>query len=312
MCDSYRHVDKHLEVKNLRIINGAQTTRSIARALEKNKMEEQKKYDLKNVYILFKLVKLNKSDDANEDLSHKIIRTSNLQNQIKPSDFLVHDKVQLAFEKGISDFKFTGFGAPHKKIFYKRKRGEKNPGNKYKQIDLETATKLFAAYYISPKWPRTSNELWDKDKGHYEKIYGKDDVIAPSRLKEMAAVINIWFQINKYLDDKKTLLKESDNKKSNAYTTTLSQWFFPWAFGIFINNQHKGSKEKIFDLICSGKHMEPKYFVKNDDPSGDDLNFVEKWYHKIFKTIELEIGRQSSEGDGFIQIGIEMKRQLKF
>jgi len=69
-------------VANLKIVNGAQTTGSIAKAYFKNPKA------VSNAYVQLKVISL---ENAPVDIAHKITTATNTQNRVEPKDFLALD-----------------------------------------------------------------------------------------------------------------------------------------------------------------------------------------------------------------------------
>ena len=109
-------------------------------------------------------------------------------------------------------------------------------------------------------------------------------------MREMAAVINIWFELTNYQTLKSLRIKKffiADKKEISISEKHLKQkWYYPWAFGHFINNQYK-EKNKIFEIILDGKYKNDDYLIL-DEYDGSKLNFIEKWYNRILNILTLE------------------------
>jgi hypothetical protein len=73
------------KVGNLKIVNGAQTTGSIAKAYAKNPKA------VKKAYVQIKVVSL---DNAPLDIANRITTATNTQNKVEPKDFLALDPMQ--------------------------------------------------------------------------------------------------------------------------------------------------------------------------------------------------------------------------
>lgn len=73
------------KVGNLKIVNGAQTTGSIAKAYSKNSQA------VKKAYVQIKIVSL---ENAPIDIANRITTATNTQNKVEPKDFLALDPAQ--------------------------------------------------------------------------------------------------------------------------------------------------------------------------------------------------------------------------
>jgi hypothetical protein len=105
-------------IKNLQIVNGGQTTASILYA------KDNKKADLKNVFVQMKLTVL--SEDRVEEIVPKISRFANSQNKISDADFFSTHPFHVEMEQ-----MSRRISAPQKegaftttKWFYERARGQ--------------------------------------------------------------------------------------------------------------------------------------------------------------------------------------------
>ncbi|MBB4199980.1 hypothetical protein CCR94_03010 [Rhodoblastus sphagnicola] len=93
-------------IDNLKIVNGAQTTSSIAAAYDK------KPDAVKTAYVHIKIISI---EDAHIDISNRITTATNTQNKVEPRDFLALDAQQDGFADA-----FRSIG-----IQYCFRRGEK-------------------------------------------------------------------------------------------------------------------------------------------------------------------------------------------
>ncbi len=148
-------------VSNIKIVNGAQTTGSIAKAYGKNARA------VEGAYVQIKVISL---DKAPLDIANRITTATNTQNRVEPKDFLALD----AMQDGIAEsFKKMG-------IQYCYRRGEKVLDSS-KGVDVQELAMVLAvsganiANVVVAK--RNAGSLTDPN-GHYQKLF-EQPVIAP-------------------------------------------------------------------------------------------------------------------------------------
>lgn len=141
-------------VTNIKIVNGAQTTGSIAKAYAKNPKTVRK------AYAQIKIISL---ENAPIDIANRITTATNTQNKVEPKDFLALD----ASQDGISEsFKKLG-------VQYCFRRGEKVM-DVAKGLDVQELAMTLAvsgssiANVVVAK--RNAGSLTDPN-GHYQKIF---------------------------------------------------------------------------------------------------------------------------------------------
>ncbi|WP_082488812.1 AIPR family protein [Duganella sp. Leaf61] len=146
-------------VGNIKIVNGAQTTSSIARAYLKSPSE------VKKGYVQIKIISL---DKAPIDIANKITTATNTQNRVEPKDFLALEAVQ----DGIAEA-FSAMG-----VQYCYRRGEK-VRDKTKGLDVQELAMTIAicgenvASVVVAK--RNAGSLTDPN-GHYQKLFDRNIV----------------------------------------------------------------------------------------------------------------------------------------
>lgn len=157
-------------IKNIKIVNGAQTTSSIARAYFKNPNAVQK------AYVQIKIISL---ENAPIDIAGRITTATNTQNKVEPKDFLALDPTQ----DGICEaFKKIG-------IQYCFRRGDKVT-NQLTGLDVQELAMTLAissssmANVVVAK--RNAGSLTDPN-GYYPKIF--DVTIIP---KEAWNAVRRW------------------------------------------------------------------------------------------------------------------------
>lgn len=141
-------------VSNIKIVNGAQTTGSIAKAYSRNSKA------VEGAYVQIKVISL---DKAPLDIANRITTATNTQNRVEPKDFLALDATQ----DGIAEsFKKMG-------VQYCYRRGEKVL-DLSKGLDVQELAMTLAvsgsgiANVVVAK--RNAGSLTDPN-GHYQKLF---------------------------------------------------------------------------------------------------------------------------------------------
>lgn len=144
------------KVSNIKIVNGAQTTGSIAKAYAKNRKV------VKRAYVQVKIISL---ENAPIDIATQITTATNTQNKVEPKDFLALDATQ----DGISEsFKKIG-------IQYCFRRGEKvidpSRGLDVQELamTLAVSSESMASVTVAK---RNAGSLTDPS-GYYQKIFNR-------------------------------------------------------------------------------------------------------------------------------------------
>jgi hypothetical protein len=157
-------------IGNIKIVNGAQTTGSIARAYSKAPAEVRKGY------VQIKIISL---DKAPIDIANKITTATNTQNRVEPKDFLALE----ALQDGIAEA-FSAIG-----VQYCFRRGEKIQ-DKNKGLDVQELAMVMAvasdnvASVVVAK--RNAGSLTDPN-GYYPKLFDR-----PIIAKEVWAEVKGW------------------------------------------------------------------------------------------------------------------------
>lgn len=158
VCDDIKRVDNYLRVKNAQIINGQQTTRTLA-TIENNSAE-----------VLVKLIEIKRQSENDKNkfrhIISEIVSATNWQNAISQSDLKSNDAEQVRIEK---EFKKLNY-------FYRRKKMSKSElvkygANKYSfRITKEHLSQAIAAVDLDPYNVREGiNRLFEDDI--YSKIF---------------------------------------------------------------------------------------------------------------------------------------------
>ena len=161
ICDDFEIKNKNLIVKNLQIVNGGQTTKSIYETLLS--IKEKDAEDLK---VIARIIKTTETDG----LIDRIRDFNNRQNPTKPRDFIAHDKKQRELQ---TEFKGLNY-------FYEIGRGERNEESflrdiKRKKLIVVDNLTVAQAHYSFMGFPAEAKSskgaLLDPNQSHFGKIF---------------------------------------------------------------------------------------------------------------------------------------------
>lgn len=157
-------------VGNLKIVNGAQTTGSIAKAYARDKKSVRK------AYVQIKIISLK---DAPIDISNRITTATNTQNEVTPKDFLALEPAQDGLAEGLR----------REGIQYCFRRGEK-VADLSKGFDVQELALALAVSDVSMTSvtiaKRNVGSLTDPN-GYYSKLFEK-----PPTAKSAWEVVQRW------------------------------------------------------------------------------------------------------------------------
>ena len=153
-----------LQVSNPQIINGQQTTRTLA----------AHSADARNASVLVKVIRVPRSADGGangfEALVSRIVAGTNWQNKITASDLMSNDRIQIELERAFRKLDYL----------YIRKRQSKGeakrsaPGKHYHVVRKEEIAQAVAACEMDPWWLRQGKEkLFEEDL--YAKVFPNTD-----------------------------------------------------------------------------------------------------------------------------------------
>lgn len=163
ICDSMEYPPKTrapwLEMKNVQIVNGGQTSNALFEAYLANPER------LSNALILIRVY-----ETKRREMGLKIAETTNSQTPIRSRDLRSNDEVQRKIEDS-----FLSMG-----YFYERKAGQHKTEDKRKRIDALTAGQAYIAYHLELP------DVAGKDRGKvfgelYDEIFN-DDITAQKLL----------------------------------------------------------------------------------------------------------------------------------
>ena len=225
-------------VENLQVVNGAQTVKSLHKALGTSPNDD--------VLVLFRLIETGERYRKKNNFATEIARFQNTQNRVVDSDFFSNDPIQKWLEENFAqEWSGKGRGNFVCSFHYVRKRGVKNRGAG-RQVGIEILGKLRHAVLFGPKVSyREAKTIWSSGEGSkYWEAFGRqedgetveltdwDD----EELAEMAWALHTLFYLH---DEAKKIRKEqrgqtgrqgskaSDDLKSVSeanYLQNLSRW----------------------------------------------------------------------------------------
>lgn len=276
-----------LEATKFQIINGAQTTCTIGRF-----QDDQK---LKDVRVLLRITK---TEDIKKEkgLNKQIITFNNSQTVIKASDFRSNDEIQLFLQNTLLQFQFKA-PKPFQNLIYFPKRSSLKKKNGAAYVNLETLAKILYSFNYEPtKIYANSNFLFDADTsagGKYWDLFGENgeecSFYTDERLKLTAAISMLWL----YLDDKlknqrKLSLKEKE--ETIEYQSYLAKWHFLWAYGCIIKNLYPNNLKWIVNKILDGKAFQSDNFIESWFPQ-----IADKIYDQLVDEYDSDTKKQSDE-----------------
>lgn len=152
-----------LQVSNPQVINGQQTTRTLA-----NHVKEARKAS-----VLVKVIRVSrdssKTDDGFDSLVSRIVAGTNWQNAIRPSDLMANDRTQIELERAMRKIGYA----------YLRKRQKKGEaradfGKRYRFVKKEEFAQIVAACDIDPVLARTKREALFEE-AMYPRVFPNSD-----------------------------------------------------------------------------------------------------------------------------------------
>lgn len=157
----------YLRVSNPQVINGQQTTRTLA-----------SHPDLaKNASVLVKVLVVPRAEDPKkrrngfEKLVSKIVGGTNWQNAIRPSDLMANDRIQIELERALRKIGYA----------YLRKRQTKAEarsaagGKHFRFVTKSEFAQVVAACDIDPVLARTAKEKLFSEE-YYDKVFPNSDI----------------------------------------------------------------------------------------------------------------------------------------
>lgn len=236
--------------KDLQIINGGQTTASLASAIIKKEAPK----GMENLFVPMKLTVLNVEDDMSEeqvqnynDLTKTISECANSQNAVRPADFFSNHPFHVKMEQ--LSFKVMAppvGGKPYQTVwFYERSRGkweqeqmklnprqrdlfkEKNPKNQL--ITKEKLAKCYNAILMHPDQVcKSSSDNFKIFAPYIDDIYEKDrDSINDEFFKKCVCSIIIFDTLDKLISKESWYPKGGNKAQITPYTIAKLMTLLP-------------------------------------------------------------------------------------
>ena len=225
-----------LRCKNLSIVNGAQTVRSLQKAQIENKEA------VRDVQVLIRLTETkSKKTMAEQEFLDNLTKYNNTQNAIKISDFRSNDKIQHDIRARFSALPSLG----GRKYSYKNKRA--GPGEREAKrgsdisIGMEEFTKTLFAFLFGPDDVHggTGYVFDSTSEGGYAKLFGTGGEVQPSIGKEtFEHYAGIWF-VCSYAKD---LWREESRKTKHSALERASMFY--WALGEVLRKAYEGAEDR--------------------------------------------------------------------
>ena len=215
---------KIVSFNNFQIINGGQTTASLASAKVKKEVKDE---NLGKIYVPMKLTVLNIEDDMTEDeevkyqdIVQKISKSANCQNPVSDADFFSNDPFHVTMETlSLKHLAPPVNGTPHQTTwYYERSKGRweqeqmkmteaqrekykaKNPKNQV--VKKEKLAKCLNTVYMNPHvvcegsannmkaFANTIEQMYEKDKDSINEFFFKKSIAAVILFDSTDRIVN--------------------------------------------------------------------------------------------------------------------------
>ena len=215
---------KIVAFNNFQIINGGQTTASLASAKVKKEVKDE---NLNKIYVPMKLTVLNIEDDMTEDeevkyqdIVQKISKSANCQNPVSDADFFSNDPFHVTMETlSLKHLAPPVNGNPHQTTwYYERSKGRweqeqmkmteaqrekykaKNPKNQV--VKKEKLAKCLNTVYMNPHvvcegsannmkaFANTIEQMYEKDKDSINEFFFKKSIAAVILFDSTDRIVN--------------------------------------------------------------------------------------------------------------------------
>lgn len=186
-----------VELKNLQIVNGGQTTHALFDAYIKDSDK------VKDVLVLVRICETKKDYKIGERISE----TTNSQTPIRTRDLHSNDRIQRKLEE-----QFTSMG-----YYYERKKNQHQGYKKNKRLDNELLGQIYLAYYLDmPSEAKNQKQVIFSEK--YDDIFDENVVTAkrllhPYKLflplEKMKREIQLKKRMKEYVDEKSAFISRA-------------------------------------------------------------------------------------------------------
>lgn len=164
--------DFQVKIENLQVINGGQTSNTIARVIK-----EISETDTKNLDKAFVMIRLYQLSQEKENFVQNITYATNSQNPVDLKDLKANDEVQLRLERDVSQLGYT----------YRRKRTD-SISSKPEEISSATAAEAILAV-----WRKRPHQAKFFAREHFGKLY--NEIFSPSLTGAQLVTATLLYRI---------------------------------------------------------------------------------------------------------------------
>jgi len=227
--------EDHLEIRNLQVINGAQTVRSLHSAAKRSKLEPAP-------VILFRVTEVPYSYGDGKRTIEAITRYNNTQNVIKASDFRSNDEIHADLERQFGELSRKG-----KRVKYMSKRTHFLDSKIAHPIKLEEFAKTIYAFLENPvDFSSSTSFLFDdSEKGGYLKIFGDGkNVLTRFDKDHFKFLAGLWWIAEDFAAQLEMDRKAIDDIDERA--ALERKWFVFYASMVIVRHHLKTDFKKYF------------------------------------------------------------------
>lgn len=285
-----------LIVEGAQIINGQQTTITLSKG------------DSKGTHVLVKVVKIPRNVGEEEEfdrLVNSIVRATNWQNPIQPSDLVSNDSIQIFLEKELRKRGYQYIRKRMSKSEAKRIYGDRT----FTQINKAEMAQAVGGCLLDPVIVRKGKEGLFEDP-HYKSIFGSRSPSfylpkywlmretryaakgKPSRAYPMWLVLNFaWDLISKHVDSKSSekrfryACEHDDNRVLNPLNRTLVD-VFRSALKFYRLNKGKGEEARDISTFFQLSKLHEKFRTYWDSNKNSHRKRVKKSISKFAKALD--------------------------
>lgn len=273
-----------LRCKNLSIVNGAQTVRSLHRAHIENADAARE------VQVLIRLTETSsKKTTAEQEFLDSVTKYNNTQNAIKVSDFRSNDKIQHDIKVRFNALPSLG----GRKFSYKNKRS--GPGEREAKrgseisIGMEEFTKTLYAFLFGPDdvYGGTGYVFDPTTEGGYAKLFGSGGEVLPSLGNEtFEFYAGIWFVCSSAKD----LWREESRK--TKHSALERRWMLYFGLGEVLRKAYQGAEELYKGDLRKLSH--PSWM--GDGPTGTNQKVLVRLCRMAFQVLRQAYDESAKTG----------------
>lgn len=286
VCDSFDAVadpdNPHIKIKNMQIVNGCQTAKTLAIAAQEGNLAKDSR-------VLLRLY-----ETTDYDLVDKIVLTTNNQNKITSRDLRANDPKQLDMEKGFSKYGY----------FYERKLRQYDDKtdvdiNRIMVNEIVARSYLSVALKVPSDASRRKYKVWGL---LYDKIFAGYHGIEPYILAtKIYLSVSELLKGEKYSNSTEDVKRKLANNGSFHLARIVS---FLWRDHDNWGNEIAAEMKKNIDTL----EKSPKYLVKFLDKSLRILNsIIKRKYSTIDVVNALKLASLDTDIDNYLYSKIKAK-----